>query len=156
MKLNELLTPQRVLPAMQATTPWEAMEELVDYLIEIGRVSREAREGFLDALRKREDQVSTGIGHGVAIPHAYCGSLTEVEAVLGRSVEGIEFETPDNAPVKFVILLLVPESQANLHLQTLASVAGVFSKGGIRTSLKGATTSDEICEILLGAEATPV
>lgn len=155
MKLSELLTPQRVLPSMEASSPWEAMGELIGHLIEIGCVDANSREKLLEALQVREEQISTGIGYGVAIPHAYCPSLTSVEAVLGKSLEGIDFETPDNAPVKYVILLLVPEDQANMHLQTLASVAGVFSKGEVRTRLQEAETAEEICEILVSGETNP-
>ena len=132
MKLTELLSPERVLPTLTAETPWQAMEELIDHLIGEGRVAEERRGDFLEALHEREEQVSTGIGYGVAIPHAYCGSLGQAEAVMGRSVDGIEFEAPDNSPVHFIILLLVPENQAQAHLQTLASVAGVFSRGEVR------------------------
>lgn len=155
MKLTELLSPERVLPSLAAETPWQAMEELVDYLIGEGRVMAESREDFLAALHDREEQVSTGIGYGVAIPHAYCGSLSAPEAVLGRSQDGIEFEAPDNAPVHFIMLLLVPENQAQAHLQTLASVAGVFSRGEVRERLREAGSPGEIHGIICESEHEP-
>ena len=152
MKLTELLSPERVLPTLNAETPWQAMEELIDHLIGQGRVAPEKRGDFLAALRLREEQVSTGIGYGVAIPHAYCANVAGAEAVLGRSAEGIEFEAPDNAPVHFIILLIVPENQAQAHLQTLAAVAGVFSRGEVRESLKAAGSPAEILAIIKASE----
>ena len=152
MKLTELLSPERVLPSLAAETPWQAMEELIDHLITEGRVDPERRESFLDALHDREEQVSTGIGFGVAIPHAYCGTLSEPEAVLGRSATGIEFESPDNAPVHFIIMLLVPENKAQSHLQTLAAVAGVFSLGEVRERLKDAESPEELISIIAASE----
>ena len=152
MKLTELLSPERVLPNIAAETPWQAMEELIDHLIAEGRVGADRRESFLTALHEREEQVSTGIGFGVAIPHAYCGTLSSAEAVLGRSVDGIEFESPDNAPVHFIILLLVPENQAQSHLQTLAAVAGVFSIGEVREQLKDAESPEDLISIIAASE----
>ena len=107
MKLVSLLSERRVLPEMTSDTPWDALGELVDHLISIGHVESERREDVLKALHAREEQVSTGIGHGVAIPHAYCDRIDKPVAVLGRSTQGIDFEACDNAPVHFVILLLV-------------------------------------------------
>jgi mannitol/fructose-specific phosphotransferase system IIA component (Ntr-type) len=105
------------------------------------------------ALHAREDQVSTGIGHGVAIPHAYCDRIDEPVAVLGRSREGIDFEACDNAPVHFVILLLVPKDQPHLHLQTLASIARLFSQCEVRKKLKEANSAGDLLEALGWCEA---
>lgn len=153
MKLTELLSPERVLPSIAAETPWQAMEELINHLIAVGRVDASRREDLLAALREREEQVSTGIGFGVAIPHAYCGKISRAEAVLGRSADGVDFESPDNAPVHFIIMLLVPENQAQAHLQTLAAVAGVFSRGEVRERLQEASTEEELLAIIAESES---
>jgi mannitol/fructose-specific phosphotransferase system IIA component (Ntr-type) len=153
MKLVSLLSERRVLPEMTSDTPWDAIGELVDHLISTGHVEPERREDVLKALHAREDQVSTGIGHGVAIPHAYCDRIDEPVAVLGRSHEGIDFEACDNAPVHFVILLLVPKDQPHLHLQTLASIARLFSQCEVRKKLKLANSAGDLLEAVGWGEA---
>jgi len=152
MKLVSLLSAGRIVPEMKATTQWEALSELVGHLVTTGRLPFEKTEGVLAALHGREEQVSTGIGHGVAIPHAYCDHLEEVQVVFGRSVEGIEFESCDNAPVHYLMLMLVPQEKSQMHLQTLAAIAGLFSKREVRDRLKEAGTGEEIYEILQECE----
>jgi len=153
MKLVSLLSERRVLPEMTSDTSWDAISELVDHLIHTGHVEADRRENVLKALHAREDQVSTGIGHGVAIPHAYCDKIEQPVAVLGRSRDGIDFEACDNAPVHFVILLLVPQTKPHVHLQTLASIARLFSQFGVRKKLKEASDADELMRALGWCEA---
>ena len=110
-------------------------------------VSGDDSEAILDALHQREDQTSTGIGSGVAIPHAFSDDIENVIAVFGRSIEGIEFESLDNAPVHFVILFIVPRKQYHLHLKTLAAIAKLFTSRSIRERLNNADSVDEILTI---------
>lgn len=152
MKLVSLLSASRIVPEMKAATQWDAMDELVGHLVTSGHLPGEKTEGVLAALHEREEQVSTGIGHGVAIPHAYCDELQEAVAVFGRSGEGLEFESCDNAPVHYLILMLVPRDQAQTHLQTLAAIAGLFSKGEVRERLREVGTGEEIYKVLLDYE----
>ena len=148
MKLGSLLSAQRIVPEMKAATHWEALSELVDHLIGTGEIDPDAKQGVLASLHDREEQVSTGIGHGVAIPHAYCSNLDDTRVVFGRSRDGIEFEALDNAPVHFVILLLVPEDQQSTHLQTLASIAGLFSRGEVRHELAEVDSAAELLQAI--------
>ena len=148
MKLVSLLSERRVLPEMISETHWDALAELVDHLISTGHVESGRRADILDALHAREEQVSTGIGHGVAIPHCYCERVEEPVAVLGRSPGGIGFESCDNAPVHFVILIIVPKSQPHAHLQTLASIARLFSQCEVREKMTEAVTAGDLIRAL--------
>ena len=123
MKLANLLTPDRIILEMAAGQHWPAIVELIDHLVSAGSLDAGLRDEVLDALKIREEQVSTGVGYGVAIPHAFSDKLEKVVAVLGRSKEGIDFESLDQKPVHFVILFLVPKKDYHLHLQTLAAIA---------------------------------
>jgi mannitol/fructose-specific phosphotransferase system IIA component (Ntr-type) len=82
--------------------------------------------------------MSTGIGFGIAIPHASSDRVTEVVAAFGRSRAGIEFEALDNAPVRFVVLFVVPKDQFNLHLRTLAAIAKFLNDRSVREQLDAA------------------
>jgi mannitol/fructose-specific phosphotransferase system IIA component (Ntr-type) len=148
MKLAKLLSADQIILDMKSVEHWSAIVELVDHLIEVGKLPAALREEVLAALKAREDQVSTGIGSGVAIPHAFSDNIEQVVAVFGRSKEGIDFEALDNAPVHFVILFIVPRKDYQLHLRTLAAIAKMFTNCEVRRQFAAAQTRDEILDIL--------
>jgi mannitol/fructose-specific phosphotransferase system IIA component (Ntr-type) len=147
MKLAKLLSADQIILDMKAVEHWPAILELVDHLVEIKRLPEALKNGVLEALKAREDQVSTGIGSGVAIPHTFSDQLEEVTAIFGRSKAGIDFESIDNAPVHFIILFIVPRKDYHLHLRTLAAIAKMFTNCEIRRLLGEAETRDEILAI---------
>jgi mannitol/fructose-specific phosphotransferase system IIA component (Ntr-type) len=155
MKLAQLLSADQIILDMKAGEHWPAIVELIDHLVEIHRLPENMRETVLHALKEREDQVSTGIGSGVAIPHTFSDELEEVAAVFGRSKAGIDFEALDNAPVHFVILFIVPRKDYHLHLRTLAAIAKMFTNCEIRRQLSAAETRDQILAILDAKPARP-
>jgi mannitol/fructose-specific phosphotransferase system IIA component (Ntr-type) len=148
MKLAKLLSADQIIPEMKALEHWPAIVELVDHLVGCGRLPAGLKEQVLAELRNREDQISTGIGAGVAIPHAFSDELEEVAAVFGRSMAGIDFESIDNAPVHLIILFIVPRKDYHLHLRTLAAIAKMFTNCEIRRRIGGAASIDEILDIL--------
>jgi mannitol/fructose-specific phosphotransferase system IIA component (Ntr-type) len=148
MKLAKLLSADQIILDMKAVEHWPAITELVNHLVEIGCLPREQREDVLEALKTREAQVSTGIGCGVAIPHAFSDELEDVVAVFGRSKAGLDFEALDNAPVHFIILFIVPRKDYHLHLRTLAAIAKMFTNCEVRRQLGLAETRDDILAIL--------
>jgi len=154
MKLASLLSEQQVILNMKADEHWSAIAELVESLDQLKLLKGENKEEVLKALQKREDQTSTGIGSGVAIPHAFSENIEEVVAMFGRSPEGIEFEALDNAPVKFIVLFIVPKKNYHLHLQTLAAIAKMFNNCEVRRQLEEALTPARILEIL-GSNPSP-
>jgi len=148
MKLANLLDVDRILLDMKATEHWPAIVELVEFLTERGDIPKNCHGDVLKALEEREAQVSTGIGSGVAIPHTFSDTMEEVVAVFGRSINGIDFEALDYAPVHFIILFIVPRKDYHLHLRTLAAIAKMFTNCEVRRKLGKANTRDEILEIL--------
>lgn len=148
MKLAKLLGPDQIILDMKAVEHWPAIEELVEHLVNIQLLPEELKESSLQALKAREEQVSTGIGSGVAIPHAFSDELENVVAVFGRSKAGIDFEAIDNAPVHYIILFIVPRKDYHLHLRTLAAIAKMFTNCEIRRQLGTVATRDEILAIL--------
>ena len=132
---------------MQATERWPAIVELIDLLVSQDRIAPASRDGILAAFKQREETMSTGIGFGIAIPHASSEDVAEVVAAFGRSTQGIEFDALDNAPVKFVVLFIVPKNQFQTHLRTLASIAKFLNDRSVRESLASAGTKEEILAI---------
>lgn len=148
MTLASLLRPERILPNLRAGDRWEALEELVDYLVECGGIRSEDRDKVYEALKRREESISTGIGHGLAIPHIPSDCVNEVVAVFARSKKGIEFDAQDNQLVYFVVLFIVPKENFNLHLNTLAAIARSLMDRNVREELAAAEGREEILAVL--------
>src|SRR6187549_2920017 len=111
MTLANLLSAEQIVPEMKADGRWEAIGELVEILVSTGRIRPDDREQVLESIKQREQTMSTGIGFGIAIPHASSDKVEEVVAAFGRSTAGIEFDSLDGEPVFFVVLFVVPKDQ---------------------------------------------
>ena len=147
MSLAELLSADQIIPEMKATERWDAIVELMDLLVARAQIKPEDRDGILASLKQREETMSTGIGFGIAIPHCSSDRLEKVVAAFGRSSSGIEFDALDNAPVKFVVLFIVPKNQFQTHLRTLASIAKFLNDRSVRDQLANASSANEILSI---------
>jgi mannitol/fructose-specific phosphotransferase system IIA component (Ntr-type) len=147
MSLANLLSAEQIIPEMSATERWPAIVELIDLLTSLGKIKPEDRDSILGSLKQREETMSTGIGFGIAIPHCSSDRINEVVAAFGRSSNGIEFDALDNAPVKFVVLFIVPKNQFQTHLRTLASIAKFLNDRSVREQLANAKSADEILAI---------
>jgi nitrogen PTS system EIIA component len=147
MTLGSLLSVDQIIPEMKSTERWAAIVELIDLLVEKGAVRKSDRESVLAALRQREETMSTGIGFGIAIPHASSNCVSEVVAAFGRSSAGIEFDSLDNSPVKFIVLFVVPKDQFQVHLRTLAAIAKFLNDKSVREQLGRAESAEEILAI---------
>lgn len=133
---------------MTSQEHWPAIVELVDHLVSENALPVDSYVSVLQALKDREEQRSTGIGNGVAIPHCFSENIEEVAVVFGKSSKGIEFCALDRAPVHFVVLFVVPKSQYTLHLKTLAAIAKILNSAETRENLSTAQTPDQILEVL--------
>jgi PTS system nitrogen regulatory IIA component len=119
-----------IISEMRAAERWPAIAELVDLLVAKTLIKLADRDQVLGALRSREETMSTGIGLGIAIPHAFSDRVEKVAAALGRSSKGIEFGALDNQPVHLIMLFVVPKDQFQAHLRTLAALAGFLKNQG--------------------------
>jgi mannitol/fructose-specific phosphotransferase system IIA component (Ntr-type) len=147
MSVGPLLSVDQIVQGIKATERWPAIVELIDLLVNLGKVEPADRDSILASLKQREETMSTGIGFGIAIPHCSSDRLDEVVAAFGKSSGGIEFDALDNAPVKFVVLFIVPKNQFQTHLRTLASIAKFLNDRSVRESLAEANSADEILSI---------
>ncbi|MFT3991330.1 MAG: PTS sugar transporter subunit IIA [Luteolibacter sp.] len=148
MKLAHLLGSEQIILDMEAGEHWASIQELVGRLVSSGALPAGMQQEVLTSLKAREELVSTGIGNGVAIPHAFSDELEKVVAIFGRSKQGIDFQSIDGAPVKLIILFIVPRKDYHMHLRTLAAIAKMFTNPEVRQRLQEVETSDEILAIL--------
>lgn len=133
---------------MRASNRWEAIEELIQLLVQCGRIKPENSEAILAVVRKRENSMSTGIGFGIGIPHASTDLISEVTAAFGRSKTGIDFDSLDNQPVNLVTLFLVPQGQFQKHLHTLADIAKLLHRKELRQALEEAPDTAAMLQII--------
>jgi mannitol/fructose-specific phosphotransferase system IIA component (Ntr-type) len=135
MNLNEFLGPNPIVIDLKAENRWQAIDELIGALAAHGKIKSEDTRVILEAVKKREAAMSTGIGFGLGIPHASTGLVSEIVGVLGRSRSGVQFEALDGKPVRLVMLFLVPQGQFQKHLHTLADIAKLLHKQDFRDGL---------------------
>lgn len=146
--LRQLVSPESVILQLEEVEHEQVVLEMINHLAEIGKIPSGECYRYGNAVLERESHVGTGLGSGVAVPHARISGLKDTLAVFARSTEGVDFESPDNAPSHLICLLLVPENKAAQHLQTLAELAKVFSQSELRDRLEKAGSAEEICDIL--------
>ena len=152
MELADFLTKEQVVTDLKASDRWEAIEELIDLLVDSGQIKPDHREAIVSIVKKRELSMSTGIGFGIGIPHASTDLIDNVTGAFGRSKDGVNFDALDNQPVNLVMLFLVPQGQFQKHLHTLAKIAKVLHKKEFRKSLEEAGDAAEMYRIIRDAQ----
>ena len=154
MDLTSLLAPDLVKIGLTARTKAGAIAELVDFLVARGKVASGDREAVLKAVLDREDSLSTGMEHGIALPHGSVDCVPELVGTLGISHEGIEFASLDGKPAHLLVCLVVPRSRTSRHVRTLAGIAHLLNNESLRNMLLAAKTSEEAMAIISAEEAS--
>lgn len=144
MQLNEIFQTPDVLVGFTASGKWDAIERIVRHLEQRERFPASETNGFLEALLQRERSMSTGMEHGLALPHAAVDGLDEVVACMAICAEpnALDFESTDASATRIVVLLLIPREKKLLHIRTLAEIARLMSKHDVRQTLLNATSSE--------------
>jgi mannitol/fructose-specific phosphotransferase system IIA component (Ntr-type) len=155
MQLSELFAPDDLLVDFDPSDKWEAMRRLVEHLVARGHVDADAATTIVDAVLARERSMSTGMEHGIAIPHAAVDEVDEVVASLGivRRGDGLEFDSIDGQPTRLVVLLVIPRPKKLLHIRTLADIARVLGRDEVREGLLGASDAKAAWEVLEQGDA---
>jgi PTS system fructose-specific IIA component/PTS system nitrogen regulatory IIA component len=122
--------------------------ELVGSLVTAGAIQASDQEGIVSAILKREELGSTGIGHGVAVPHTKHPCVERLYATVGVSVGGVDFDSLDGEKVQLFFLLVSPPDQRAEHLKALEYISKHLHNETFRRFLKQSRTSDEIRQVL--------
>lgn len=133
MNLKKTLFSDSILFRIKAETKNEVIEEMVQTLADQGKVKD--YDAVLSAVLDRESKMSTGMQHGIAIPHGKSDSVDELVALVGFKPEGIEFDALDEKPCTIFILTLSPLQRAGPHIQFLAEVSKLLSQPDFRKQL---------------------
>lgn len=143
MALVEHLTSADVLLAPQVNSKWELIDLMVERLVSSGSLDASMEGAAKSALVEREKSVSTGMEHGIAVPHAALDDLHCLKVAMGLIPDGLEFQTVDGKPAEIVILVLVPKQEKVLHLSTLTEVARRLGSAEFRTRLLAVENGEE-------------
>jgi fructose-specific phosphotransferase system IIA component len=146
MNLLDILSLDCIRVPLAATDKRGVITELVDLLGAAGRVSNTA--ALNDAVWTREQTRTTGIGHGLAIPHGKCPGMTSLAMAIGKPKEPMDFESIDKLPVRLVVLLASPPDKTSDHIQALAQVSRLMMMDQFRQRVYAAESSEEILELL--------
>jgi mannitol/fructose-specific phosphotransferase system IIA component (Ntr-type) len=148
--LTELLSPERVVVPLHAVNRQAAIEALTRRL---SRIADAEYEQVLGAVLERESVLSTGIGFGVAIPHARSATVRELTMVAGVTPSPVPFDAIDGEPVRLFFLIVGPEASAGLHVKILSRIARLVRREPVRRQLLEAADAHAFCHVLLDAEA---
>ena len=135
MRLIDIIHANLIIPQMRSRNKWDAIEELVDQLVEEHEIRIFDQHEVLEAVLTREKSLSTGLNDHVALPHGRTLLIDDLIGVLGIAPEGIPFESRDGKDAKLLCLLVIPENQYHEHIQTLASISRLLCDVRLRTEL---------------------
>jgi PTS system fructose-specific IIC component len=146
MKITELLTKKTILLDIEGNQKETTIDQLVETLYTAGKISN--KEEYKAAILKREEQSTTGIGEGIAIPHAKVAAVKEAAIAFGKSVSGVDYQSLDGQPAHLFFMIAAPEGANNTHLEALARLSGMLMNEEVRKELINANTVDEVLNII--------
>lgn len=150
MNLAGLLGDSVVKVPLEGMTKDEVIAELGELLVRSGAVKD--RGGMLDALMAREEKGSTGIGDGIAIPHARSVDVETVALAIGVSREGVEFDAVDDEPVHLVFLLMAAAGKPSLNVEALADIGSLVQIPGVYDKIAAAPNAQSLINIIEEAQ----
>jgi mannitol/fructose-specific phosphotransferase system IIA component (Ntr-type) len=152
MKLSDIMVTDAIVADLQAKTREEAVQELVKALAAAGAIPKKSVEDVAKAVMARESQATTGIGKGVALPHAKLKGIKKPIGTIGRSADGIEFASLDAKPVYSIILLLSSPENPDEHLQAMETIFKHVQRDIFRKFLRQAQTKQAVVDLIHEAD----
>ncbi len=150
IRIADLLKADTIVIPLTATTKEAVLDELIDRLDQAGRLN--SKEGMKTSILAREAQGSTGIGEGIAIPHAKTGAVKQPSICFGLSPEGIDFDSLDQQKAHLFFMIAATEDANQAHLETLAMLSQMLMDDAVRQQLMTATTKEQVLELLTKKE----
>jgi PTS system nitrogen regulatory IIA component len=146
MTLTKALTDSPVSLDLKSDTKEAIITELIDLLDQAGKLPD--RDAALTAVQEREKKMSTGMQHGIAIPHGKTGTVDNVVAAVGVKRSGMDFDSIDKIPATIFILTVSPKDRSGPHIRFLAEISRLLDNNGVRDRIVNAGTEEEIIAIL--------
>ncbi|MBT8834916.1 PTS fructose transporter subunit IIABC [Lactobacillus delbrueckii subsp. bulgaricus] len=151
MRIKDILSPESMIMDLQATTKDEAINEMADLEVATGIVNN--KEKFVESIWAREKESTTGIGGGIAMPHARNEYINKARVLFAKSEKGVDYDSLDQQPVHIFFMITAPAGADNTHLQALAKLSSLLINPDLVEKLKAAKTADEVIDLFSQAEA---
>ena len=146
MSILDLISSESMVVPLPATSKQEAMDLLMDHLGSTAKLKD--IEEIKHLVWARENQRSTGIGNGLAIPHGKSDSISRLMLVIGVLANPIDFDSVDGKPVKMIALLLSPTNKIAEHVQALGKISRLMNDGAFREKAYGCCDPDELFQLI--------
>ena len=146
MNLKMVLTKETINLHLKGTNKQEIINELLDILAAANKI--QDRQAAYTAVMEREQKMSTGMKHGIAIPHGKSATITDLVACIGISDNPVDFDSLDQEPCRIFIMTLSPMEKTGPHLQFLAEISLLFKSSEKRAEIHKASSSEDILKIL--------
>jgi mannitol/fructose-specific phosphotransferase system IIA component (Ntr-type) len=150
IKIRELVKENCVITDLKTADKLDAIRSMARFVCSIGGFDRS--EEVAGKVLEREEEMSTGIGFGIAIPHARLSGIDRLYMAAARSAEGIEFDSLDGLAVNLIFMLVSPENIPTAHTEALSALSRMLSYEDVRRGLLSAGTAGEFADILANAE----
>lgn len=151
MKINDILLKELMIMDLQGTTKEGVIDEMIAGLATNGIINDAAV--YKEGIMKRESQTSTGLGDGIAMPHAKNKAVVKPAVVFAKSAAGVDYASLDGQPAHLFFMIAAPEGANNVHLEVLASLSRLLINPDFTASLKKAQTPEEVQGLFAAAEA---
>lgn len=151
MRLSELITPQAVLPSVRVNSKKQVLQDLAKKASDL---TGQPERAIFEVLVERERLGTTGVGHGIAIPHGKLAALDRLYGVFARLEHAVDFDAIDEQPVDLVFLLLAPETAGADHLKALARVSRLLRDRSVCEKIRGTDSADAIYALLTESAAS--
>jgi PTS system fructose-specific IIA component/PTS system nitrogen regulatory IIA component len=152
MKFSDFVKTEAIKAELKSSKKEDVIRELVANLVESGQLGSDNEESIVQAILKREELGSTGIGRGIAVPHTKHPSVDQPIGTVGVSVEGVDFQSLDGEQVQLFFMLISPPDQPNDHLRALENISKQLQDETFCRFLKQAKTAADIQQILEEAD----
>ena len=146
MNLKSVLTAETINLHLKGSTKDEIINEMLDILVTAKKIPD--REAALNAIMDREQKMSTGMKHGIAIPHGKSSTISDLIACIGISDKPVDFDSLDHEPCRIFIMTLSPIEKTGPHLQFLAEISLLFKSAEKRQEILNAESAESIIKVL--------
>ncbi len=150
MEITELLKPNLMIMDLQATDKRGVLDEMINRLFESGIINDQ--DVYRQDILKREQEATTGIGDGIAMPHARNAAVQQPDVLFARSRTGVDYDALDGQPAHLFFMIAVPDHANNMHLQALAALSALLLDPELIKQLKDAATPEAVQQLFVAAQ----
>ncbi len=150
MKISEIIGKETIIIGLKARDKKDLLVNLVKFASKSGKITDE--DEAIRQIFEREKIMSTGVGNGIALPHAKTNAVTDSIGVFAVLSEALDYEALDDKPVEIVFMLLGKENNVGMHLRLLSKISRILNDSSVLQELKSAEKTDDILELIRDSE----